>query len=54
MSTSCPTAVRGYYHWRDEAYVRTAVVARLTAAALRYAIYGRRLGGRFRISTRRS
>ncbi|CAL9491410.1 hypothetical protein SUDANB58_03262 [Streptomyces sp. enrichment culture] len=34
----------------DDAYVHPSVVGRLTAAALTYALDGRRLGGRFRIS----
>jgi hypothetical protein len=34
----------------DNAYVHPAVVGRLTAAVLTYALNGRRLGGRSRIS----
>ncbi|MFE0509368.1 hypothetical protein [Streptomyces sp. NPDC058964] len=33
---------------RDDAYVHPAVVGRLTAAVLTYALNGRRLGGRSR------
>ncbi|MGW2643250.1 hypothetical protein [Streptomyces sp. NPDC001348] len=35
---------------RDYAYVQPAVVGRLTAAEFTYALNGRRLGGRCRIS----
>ena len=37
---------------RDDAYVYPAVVGRLTAAVLTYALNGRRFGGRFRFSLR--
>ena len=35
---------------RDDAYVQPVLVGRLTAAALTYALDGRRFGGRSRIS----
>ncbi|CAL9503182.1 hypothetical protein SUDANB1_03475 [Streptomyces sp. enrichment culture] len=36
----------------DDAYVHPTVVGRLTAAALTYALNGRRFGGRFRFLSR--
>ncbi|GHK04492.1 hypothetical protein SY2F82_62890 [Streptomyces sp. Y2F8-2] len=41
-----------YPRCHDFAYVQPAVVGRLTAAGLTYALNGRRLGGRSRISLR--
>jgi hypothetical protein len=51
MSTSLRTALAAAYAGgHDDAYVYPAVVGRLTAAVLTYALNGRRFGGRFRIS----
>ncbi len=48
---SCPDGTPEAYSGRhDYAYVRPAVVGRLTAAVLTYALNGRRFGGRSRIS----
>lgn len=41
-----------YPDTHDDAYVHPAVVGRLTAAVVTYALNGRRLGGRSRFSLR--
>jgi hypothetical protein len=51
--TPCGTP-GAYSETYDDAYVHPAVVGRLTAAVVTYALNGRRLGGRSRISLRSS
>ncbi|QCN87343.1 hypothetical protein DDJ31_22290 [Streptomyces griseoviridis] len=47
-----PPGSGAYSRPHDNAYVHPAVVGRLTAAVLTYALNGRRLGGRSRLSLR--
>ncbi len=50
VKSPVPRAGQAYRGARDDAYVYSALAGRLTAAAHTYAPYGRRFGGRSRIS----